>query len=53
MMVIEGGGGADLEKGVDPGNLVPREKFKEVELHANFLQNSRTFIKYQPHQVLE
>ena len=40
---------SDLEKGVDPGNLVPREKLMVVDLHANFQQNSRTFVEYQSH----
>ena len=40
---------ADLEKRVDPGNLVPREKLTVVELHANFQQNSCTFAEYQSH----
>ena len=40
---------ADLEKGVDPGNVVPREKLTMVELHENFQQNSRTFVEYQSH----
>ena len=33
-------GGADLEKEVDPGNLVPREKLIVNKLHENFQQHS-------------
>ena len=51
---VQGGGKkeghrSDLEKGVDPGNLVPRQKLTVAELHANFQQHSLTFIKYQSH----
>ena len=44
-----GEGGPDLEKELDPGNLVPREKLTGVDLHANFQQNSRIFVEYQSH----
>ena len=40
---------ADLEKGVDPGNLVPREKLTVVDLHENFHQNAGTFVEDQSH----
>ena len=41
----------DLEKGVDPGNVVPTEKWTVVELHENFQRNPHTFVEYKSHLV--